>query len=239
MKNTAKIKIIFGLLYISIISVFLWLFFSSFTLEEIGSYNFIKDNSKYLIDLKNTNLFLSSLFFLLLILIWIFLLGFGSPIILFSGFIFGKWYGSFLAIFGLSLGATFFYIFANYFFKDLIKNKLSQRLNKLNINFKKNEFIYMLIYRFIGGIPFFISNLLPVILNVRSRIFFLASAIGMTPQIFIGASLGSGIENIISTKSEAPSILEIILDKNIYLPISGFILIIILSLLIKKFLIKN
>ena len=56
MKNTAKIKIIFGLLYISIISVFLWLFFSSFTLEEIGSYNFIKDNSKYLIDLKNTNL---------------------------------------------------------------------------------------------------------------------------------------------------------------------------------------
>ncbi len=239
MKNTAKIKIIFGLLYISIISVFLWLFFSSFTLEEIGSYNFIKDNSKYLIDLKNTNLFLSSLFFLLLILIWIFLLGFGSPIILFSGFIFGKWYGSFLAIFGLSLGATFFYIFANYFFKDLIKNKLSQRLNKLNINFKKNEFIYMLIYRFVGGIPFFISNLLPVILNVRSRIFFLTSAIGMTPQIFIGASLGSGIENIISTKSEAPSILEIILDKNIYLPISGFILIIILSLLIKKFLIKN
>jgi len=49
-----------------------------------------------------------------------FLLGFGSPILLISGFIFGKWLGLLLAVGSMSIGATFLYIFGNYFFKDLI-----------------------------------------------------------------------------------------------------------------------
>ena len=49
------------------------------------------------------------------------MLGFGSPILLVAGFIFGKWLGSLLTVFALSLGATLIYIFSNFYLKDLVK----------------------------------------------------------------------------------------------------------------------
>ena len=55
----------------------------------------------------------------------------------------------------------------------------------------------MLIYRFVGGIPFFIQNILPCLFDVKIKNYFFATFFGMLPQIFIGVSLGSGIEKII------------------------------------------
>ena len=73
----------------------------------------------------------------------------------------------------MSLGATTLYVFANFFLKDLIKNKFLNKYENLENKFKKAEFMYLLVYRFIGGIPFAISNVLPCIFNVRKLNFFL------------------------------------------------------------------
>ena len=78
MKKETKIKIILGIIYIIIVSAFLWLFFSKFSLSELTSYEFIKNNNQYLNQLKNKNFFLVSLYFLLLSIIWAMLLGFGK-----------------------------------------------------------------------------------------------------------------------------------------------------------------
>ena len=51
---------------------------------------------------------------MLFTIIWVLALGFGSPIALVAGFIFGKWLGIFL-ILGMTLGATGLYTFANFF----------------------------------------------------------------------------------------------------------------------------
>ena len=118
---------------------------------------------------------------------------------------------------GLSVGATLLYILANYFFKDLIKEKFAKKYYVLNEKFKKNEFLFFLIYRFIGGIPFALSNILPTIFNIKIKNFFLGSLIGMAPQLFIGASLGAGIEKIIETNQEVPSFFTLIsFKRNIY-----------------------
>ena len=168
MKNTKKIKLFIGLSYLLIICLFLYFFFSKFSLEEITSYDFIKNNSVYFDELKNSNLFLISIIFLVLTVVWCFpLLGFGSPIALIGGFIFGKWIGTLLVVIGLSIGATFLYMFGNYFLKDLIREKFLNKFQNLEIKFKKSEFIYLLIYRFIGGIPWQLSCLLPTLFNVR------------------------------------------------------------------------
>ena len=122
MEKTKKIKLFIGLSYLLIICLFLYFFFSKFSLEEITSYDFIKNNSSYFVELKNFNLFLMSIIFLAMTVIWCFpLLGFGSPIALIGGFIFGKWIGTLLVVSGLSIGATFLYMFGNYFLKDLIR----------------------------------------------------------------------------------------------------------------------
>ena len=234
MKKDKKIKIYLCLIYFLILSVFLWVFFSKFSINEIISYDFIKNNRDYLISIKESNYFLVSILFILFTIIWVLLLGFGSPVILIAGFIFGKWSGTLLATVSLTLGATILYLFANYFIKDLIEEKFSKKFSNLNDKFKKNEFIFFLIYRFIGGIPFQIQNILPVLFNVKLKNYFFGTLLGMTPQIFVWATLGNGIEKNIDKNIQVPSFKDLILSPEIYLPIIGFIVILILGLLTKK-----
>ena len=234
MNKEKKIKIFLGSAYILIVSIFLWFFFSKFSFQDFSSYELIRENRDTLEQIKNSNIFISSILFLLGTIIWVLLLGFGSPVFLVGGFIFGKWLGTLIIVFGLSIGATFLYMFANYFLKDLIEEKFSSRFNNLTEKFKENEFTFFLIYRFIGGIPFFISNILPTIFNVKIRNFFLGSVIGMMPQLFVGASLGAGLNKILEENSEAPSLLQLLLTPDIYLPIIGIITLVLIGFLLRK-----
>jgi len=234
MQKPKNIKIIIGLFYLILLFIFLYYFFSKFTLEEITTYKFIQTNREYLINLKESNTILASFIFITITIIWIFLLGFGSPVVLSAGFIFGKWLGLLLAISSLSIGATLLYIFGNYFFKDIIKEKFWNKFKNLEAKFKKNEFIFFLIYRFVGGIPFQIANLLPILFKVRIENYFFGTFIGIIPQAFIITSLGSGIEKIIKNNDSVPSFFELLTSSEIYLPILGFIFLIILTFIIKK-----
>ena len=238
MNKIKNIKIVLGISYILIISIFLWFFFQNFSFQDFTSYDLIKNNRDSLESIKNNNIFLSSILFFLATIIWVLLLGFGSPVFLVGGFIFGKWLGTLLVVFGLSAGATLLYIFANFFLKDLIKKKFSNRFSNLSEKFKKNEFTFFLVYRFVGGIPFFISNILPTIFNVKLRNFFFGSVIGMTPQLFVGVSLGNGLNKILENNIEPPSLIQLFLTPDIYFPILGLILLIILSFIIKNFFYK-
>ena len=83
-----------------------------------------------------------------------------------------KWFGSFVVILGLSIGASFLYIFANFFLKDFVREKFLNKFQNLENKFKKSEFIYLLIYRFIGGIPWQLSCILPTLFNVKVINFF-------------------------------------------------------------------
>ena len=102
------------------------------------------------------------------------------------------------------------------------------------MKFKKSEFLYLLIYRFVGGIPFAISNVLPCIFNVRISNFFFATLIGMLPQAFLICSIGSGIEKIIDQNLEAPSIIDLLYTPDIYIPLLTFICLLIFTIFIRK-----
>ena len=56
MEKSKKVKIIVGLFYIIVVSSFLYFFLSTFTLKELTSYDFIKNNREYFISLKQSNL---------------------------------------------------------------------------------------------------------------------------------------------------------------------------------------
>ena len=139
-----------------------------------------------------------------------------------------------LLLLGLSVGATFLYIFGNYFLKDLIREKFLNKYKNLEIKFKNSEFFYLLIYRFIGGIPWQLSCILPTIFNVRVGNFFFATFIGIIPQIFLIVSIGSGLEKIIDQNAELPRIIDIIFSPDIYIPISAFFVLIIFTIVLRK-----
>ncbi len=235
MKKITKVKLYIGISYLILISVFLYFFFSKFSLQELTSYDFIKSNSSYFFELRNSNIFLVSFVFLILTILWVFpFLGFGSPIALLGGFIFGKWLGTIVVVLGLSLGATFLYVFGNYFVKDLIRDKFLNKFKNLEYKFKKSEFTYLLIYRFCGGIPWQLSCILPTIFNVKVSNFFYATFIGIIPQIFLAVSIGSGLERIVDQNAEPPNVIDLLMSKEIYFPLIIFVLLLFFTFIIRK-----
>ena len=138
----------------------------------------------------------------------------------------------------MTIGATILYIIGNYFFKEIIKEKFLNRFKNLEAKFKKSEFIYLLAYRFIGGIPFALSNVLPCIFNVRTSNFFWATLIGLTPPLFLVVSIGSGLEKIIEQNLETPKIRELLFSPDIYIPLSIFVILLVVTFFIRKLLYK-
>jgi len=239
MEKSKKVKITLGLFYLLVVASFLYFFLSKFTLEELTSYEFIKNNRDYFFGLKQTNLFLISLIFLIATIVWVIMAGFGLPVALLAGFIFGKWLGIFILLIGMTVGASILYMLGNYFFKEVIKEKFLNRFKNLEIKFKKSEFIYLLIYRFIGGIPFALSNVLPCIFNVRVSNFFWATLIGIAPQLFLLVSIGSGLEKIIEQNLEAPRIIDLIYSPDIHIPMIAFAVLLIVAIVARKIFYKK
>ena len=239
MEKARKLKLFIGLFYLILVGFFLYIFFSKFSLQEISSYEFIKNNRDYFFNLKQSNLIVIAIIFVLFTVFWVLAAGFGSPIAIFGGFIFGKWIGSLLVVIGLSFGAALLYLFANYFLKDLIRDKFLNRYQGLEEKFKKSEFIYLLIYRFIGGIPFAISNVLPCIFNVKVFNFFWATIIGILPQVFLICSIGHGLEKIIDQNLVAPSIIDLISSKDIYIPLIFFSALVIVTIFLRNLFYKK
>tara|TARA_Y100000992_G_scaffold182128_1_gene122984 strand:- start:964 stop:1683 length:720 start_codon:yes stop_codon:yes gene_type:complete len=239
MEKAKKVKLFIGLFYLIVLGLFLYFIFSKFSFQEITSYEFIKNNRNYFFDLKQSNIFLLSIIFILFTIIWVLAAGFGSPVALLAGFIFGKWIGILVVLIGLSIGATLLYLFANFFLKNLIKEKFLIKFQNLEEKFKKSEFFYLLIYRFIGGIPFAISNVLPCIFNVKALNFFWATFIGILPQLFLICSLGSGLEKLIDQNLEAPSIIELISSRDIYLPLIIFAFLVIITIFLRNMFYKK
>ncbi|MDC1191690.1 VTT domain-containing protein [Candidatus Pelagibacter ubique] len=239
MEKSKKVKITLGLFYLLVVSSFLYFFLSKFTLEELTSYEFIKNNRDYFFGLKQTNLLLLSVVFIFFTIVWVLMAGFGIPVALLAGFIFGKWLGTIILVLGLSIGATILYIFGNYFLKEVIKEKFLNKFQNLEIKFKRSEFIFLLIYRFVGGIPFAIANILPCLFNVKISNFFWSTLIGITPSSFLIVSIGSGLEKIINQNLEAPKLLEIIYSPDIYIPMIAFAALIIITIITRKIFYKK
>ena len=239
MEKSKKVKLFIGLFYIFTVSLILYFFFSKFTFQEITSYEFIKNNRDYFYELKESNLFLLGIIFISFSILWVFAAGFGTPLALFAGFIFGKWLGLLVAVIGMSIGATLLYIFANFFLKKMIRDKFINKFKNLEEKFKKSEFLYLLIFRFVGGVPFQIQNVLPCIFNVKVHNFFWSTFFGIIPSLFLVISIGSGLEDIIDKNLEAPKLIDLITSPSIYVPMIAFFSLLIITIFFRKLFYKN
>ena len=239
MAKSKKIKLFIGLFYITAVSSFLYFIFSKFSFQEITSYEFIKNNRDYFYAFRQSNLFILGILFILFATLWVFAAGFSSPLALIAGFIFGKWFGLLFAVLGMTFGATLLYIFANYFLKEMIRDKFLNRFKKLEKKFRKSEFLYLLIYRFVGGIPFQIQNVLPCIFDVKVFNFFCSTLLGMIPSLFLIISIGSGLEEIINQNLEAPKVVDLISSPSIYIPMVAFLSLLGITIFFRKIFYKN
>ena len=228
-------KLFLGFTYLLLLAVFLYFIFSNIQINRLNDFLYYKELQLGLENFISANFLINIIYFFIFAVAWVALLGFGSPILIFSGILFGKWIGTIISIISISIGALILYVIANFFFRDKVKKILEQKFKKYIQLFQKNEFYYFFLYRFIGGlgVPFFLQNILPVLFNMKKKNYFFSSLFGFVPSFFVFNTIGAGLNNYIE-KSENFSFLGLVLLPEIYFPILMFIVLIIVSLLIKK-----
>ena len=228
-------KLFLGFTYLLLLAVFLYFVFSNIQINRLNDFLYYKELQLGLENFISANFLINIIYFFIFTVAWVALLGFGSPILIFSGILFGKWIGTIISIISISIGALILYTIANFFFRDTVKKILEHKFKKYIQLFQKNEFYYFFLYRFIGGlgVPFFLQNILPVLFNMKKKNYFFSSLFGFVPGFFIFNTIGAGLNNYIE-KSENFSFLGLVLLPEIYFPILMFIVLIIVSLLIKK-----
>ena len=228
-------KLFLGFIYLLLLAVFLYFIFSNIQINRLNDFLYYKELQLGLENFISANFLINIIYFFIFTVAWVALLGFGSPILIFSGILFGKWIGTIISIISISIGALILYTIANFFFRDTVKKILEQKFKKYIQLFQKNEFYYFFLYRFIGGLgaPFFLQNILPVLFDMKKKNYFFSSLFGFVPSFFVFNTIGAGLNNYIE-KSENFSFLGLVLLPEIYFPILMFIVLIIVSLLIKK-----
>ena len=234
--ESSNFKIYLGSVYLIVLFTAIYFFWSNFDLKDLTSYEIIKENRETILEYKDNNIFfLTIIFFIITIFLNLLLTPMLIPTLI-IGFIFGKWLGTLILIFGNTLGGFLLYRLAKTFFSDLIEKKFRTKFSKFIDFFNRNEMFYFMCFRFMGGggTPFPIQNILPVLFNMSAKNYILATLLGIIPTTFVTVALGSGFEQIVD-QNEQLSFLSVIQSQEIYLPIIGFFIILITAYLVKKF----
>ena len=228
-------KIFLGISYLLILFIFLYFIFENIQINRLDDFSYYKELQSNLDTYVSANVFINLVYFFIFGIIWVMLLGFGSPILIISGILFGQWLGTAISVLSLSFGALALYSIGDFFFKDLVKTILKKKFDKYILLFQKNEFFYFFIYRLVGGlgIPFFLQNLLPILFGMKKRNYFFSSCLGFIPIFFIMNTIGAGL-NIYVKQTSNFSMINLILSKEIYIPVLMFVGLMAISLFIKK-----
>ena len=230
-----NLKIFLGVSYLLILFFFLYFIFTAIEINRLDDFAYYKEIQTNLETYISKNILINVIYFFIFAIIWVTLLGFGSPILIISGILFGKIIGTLVSVISISIGALLLYSIGNFFFRDLVKSILEKKFNKYIQLFQKNEFFYFFIYRFIGGlgVPFGLQNLIPILFGMKKINYFLASFFGFIPGFFIINTIGAGLNTYIS-QADSFSIIDFIFTPQIYLPILMFSALMFFSIIIKK-----
>jgi len=238
--NSLTPKLILGATYLAMILIGLYFLFSAINIKDLMSYEFIRSNKDIILKYKNENFLFLTIIFFAFSVVWVLLLGFAMPLLIFSGFVFGKWWGILIALTSTTIGATLFYMLVGFFFRETIKQKLAPKFSKLKEFFMKNDILYFMSFRFIGGggTPYSIQNVLPILFNMSIKNYVIATFVGSMPSMFVTVALGSGIESVIDQNAKL-SVSAVLFSPEIYIPIIAFFIIFIIAFAIRKFYFKQ
>ena len=230
-----NLKIFLGVSYLLILFFFLYFILTAIEINRLDDFAYYKEIQTNLETYISKNIIINVIYFFIFAIIWVTLLGFGSPILIISGILFGKIIGTLVSVISISIGALLLYSIGNFFFRDLVKSILEKKFNKYIQLFQKNEFFYFFIYRFIGGlgVPFGLQNLIPILFGMKKINYFLASFFGFIPGFFIINTIGAGLNTYIS-QADSFNMIDFIFTPQIYLPILMFSVLMFFSIIIKK-----
>ena len=131
-----NLKIFLGISYLIVLFVFLYFIFNWIEIRKLNDFFYYKELQKELSNYVSINFITNLIYFFIFAVFWVSLLGFGSPLLIISGILFGQWIGTVISVISISVGALILYSIGNFFFRDLVKKILEQRFEKYIFLFK-------------------------------------------------------------------------------------------------------
>ena len=188
--------------------------------QNLLSFDTLKIYRVQLLDLKDSNKTLISIFFVIsYILIVAFSLPGSTVASITGGFLFGLFFGTLLNVLGASIGATALFIAVRWGFGDLLTGRIGQiggRKEKILLKLRKNELFVLLSLRLIPIVPFFVLNLLAASVGMKLRNFIFGTVIGILPAAVLFTWIGVGLGEVFD--QDADPDLSIIWSPNIFIP---------------------
>lgn len=139
-----------------------------------------------------------------------------------GGFLFGIFPGVLFIITAATVGATLNFLAAKHGFGAQFAAKMAERgggAARLQAALKENEWSALFIMRFAPIVPFFLANLIPAFVGVRTNRFIISTFFGIMPGALVLTSIGAGLDTVIA-RGEMPD-LSVLFAPHILLPILG------------------
>jgi len=134
-----------------------------------------------------------------------------------GGFLFGTVWGTVFVVIGETLGCTVTFLAVKISLGEWIARKASKWVLKMEAEFEKNAFNYIITLRLIPILPFWLVNIAAALLKVSTGTFISSTFLGIIPLTVIYVSLGHSL-SIIFEHDTAPN-LQIFLSPHIYIPL--------------------
>ena len=110
-----NLKIFLGFSYLIILFSFLYFIFITIEINRLNDFTYYKELQSDLDTFISNNILINIFYFFIFAIIWVALLGFGSPILIISGILFGQLLGTLISVISISIGALILYSIGNFF----------------------------------------------------------------------------------------------------------------------------
>jgi len=114
------------------------------------------------------------------------------------GFVFGRWYGTLLALTAATIGAILVFWIARYLIADWARPKLEKMKSTQNIMAKLQDdaFSYLLFMRAVPLFPFWFVNMVFAFSPIKTRQYAVGTFLGMLPVSFVIVNLGQSLSTV-------------------------------------------
>ena len=153
-------------------------------------------------NIINNYFYLSLLIYTFFLIIYFTLSLPGGPIfILATGFFFNIYLAFLINLFTLVIGSFLFFISSKTLLKHYFKKKYNIYSDKFTKIIKDSSYEYLILLRFILGLPLIAQNIFISLLNISNKKFIITSTIGFVPIIIILSLIGNQFSDLIKVKN--------------------------------------
>lgn len=182
---------LFILLLAAVLGAFLWLG------PQIADPAGLRDRIGALLAVRAANpAWFVAGFFLAYVAVTAFSLPIAVWMTLAAGAIFGFWLGLVVALGAATVGATLAFLAARYFLRDWVRQRLGERLDRIETGIRRDGAYYLFSLRLIPAIPFFAINLAMGLTGMNWLVFALVSLVGMLAGTAVFVNAGTQLAGL-------------------------------------------